>query len=295
MAISGIYRQLITAAVVVLLVAGMYATGKLLGRATEQRPASGTAAPSASSTPPGSSHPSIAPAPAPRGAPRPDTAFVPPVMVSPTASPVPPPEFGPLGALTVAGTAYAALTFDDGPDPRWTPQVLEVLRFHGVRATFCVVGENAAAHPELIRLIVAEGHTLCNHSWNHDVGLGERARAEIEADLLRTNAAIRAAVPGAEIAYYRQPGGAWTPEVVEVAEELGMTALHWTVDPQDWQQPAAREISTVVRNAVFPGAIVLLHDGGGDRQGTVRAVDLILGQAPQRVDFGALPATPPQL
>lgn len=287
MAISGVYRQLLTAVVIVLLVAGMYAMGKLLNRATEPRPAGSTAAPSASPMP--------SPAPAPRGAPRPDVAFVPPLLVSPSAPLVPPPEVGPLGTLITAGTAYAALTFDDGPDPNWTPQVLDVLRFHGVRATFCVLGENAVAYPDLIRRIAADGHTLCNHSWNHDVGLGERSREEIEADLLRTNAAIHAAVPDAEIAYYRQPGGAWTPEVVEVAEDLGMTPLHWSVDPQDWRQPGAGEITYVVRHGAFPGAIVLLHDGGGDRQDTVWAVDQILGQQPHRVDFDALPAPPSSL
>ncbi|MEU2615660.1 polysaccharide deacetylase family protein, partial [Micromonospora sp. NPDC007271] len=82
---------------------------------------------------------------------------------------------GPSGARAITGTSAVALTFDDGPDPRYTPQVLALLREHHLTATFCVVGENARAHPDLIRAIVAGGHTLCNHTWNHDVALGRRS------------------------------------------------------------------------------------------------------------------------
>ncbi|MDM4777939.1 polysaccharide deacetylase family protein, partial [Micromonospora sp. b486] len=127
-----------------------------------------------------------------------------------------------------------ALTFDDGPDPRWTPQVLALLAQYGVKATFCVVGENVEAHPDLVRSIVAEGHTLCNHSWNHDVRLGKRSPAMIRADLLRTSDAILAVAPDARIEYYRQPGGAWTPSVMSACADMNLTPLHWNVDPSDW-------------------------------------------------------------
>ena len=82
---------------------------------------------------------------------------------------------GPFGSLATTGTAAVALTFDDGPDPQYTPQVLALLREYEVKATFCVVGENAQSHPDLVQAIVAEGHTLCNHSWHHDVTLGSRS------------------------------------------------------------------------------------------------------------------------
>ncbi|MGK5674807.1 polysaccharide deacetylase family protein [Micromonospora sp. URMC 106] len=196
---------------------------------------------------------------------------------------------GPFGAQTTSGTSLVALTFDDGPDPQYTPQVLALLRKHDVRATFCVVGENAQNHPDLIQAIVADGHTLCNHSWNHDVNLGRRSPEVIRADLLRTSAAIRAAVPGAPIAYYRQPGGAWTGSVVSVARELGMTPLHWTVDPSDWSAPGAGRIATMVVTNVEPGSVVLLHDAGGDRQGTVDALYRILPSLTSRFQVEALP------
>ncbi|HEY8472217.1 MAG TPA: polysaccharide deacetylase family protein [Natronosporangium sp.] len=214
----------------------------------------------------------------------------------PAAGPVGPPlsevrPGGPYGSHETTGADYVALTFDDGPDPRWTPDVLELLRKHEVKATFCVVGEMAEAFPELIQAIAADGHTLCNHSWNHDLELGGRSRDAIRADLTRTNAAIRAAVPGARISYYRQPGGAWTERVVEVAEELGMESLHWTVDPQDWTQPAATVIAAILSAGTEEGGIVLLHDGGGERQNTVRALRSVLPELTARHKLAALPAT----
>ncbi|WP_372444043.1 polysaccharide deacetylase family protein [Micromonospora antibiotica] len=196
---------------------------------------------------------------------------------------------GPFGSHASTGTGEVALTFDDGPDPTYTPQVLDVLRAYGVKATFCVVGENAQDHPELLQAIVADGHTLCNHSWHHDVLLGKRSPALIRADLIRTNEAIHAAVPDARISYFRQPGGAWTYPVVSVAEGLGMTPLHWTVDPNDWQVPGAAKITTVVTRDTGPGAVVLMHDAGGDRQGTVDALRRILPDLLARFRLEALP------
>ncbi|MFG1756145.1 polysaccharide deacetylase family protein [Micromonospora echinofusca] len=207
----------------------------------------------------------------------------------PDAPPPSGPTDGPFGTQTTSGTALVALTFDDGPDPQYTPQVLALLREHQVRATFCVVGENAQRHPDLIRAIAADGHTLCNHSWNHDVTLGRRSPAAIRTDLLRTSDVIRAAVPDAPIAYYRQPGGAWTGQLVSVAQELGMTPLHWTVDPSDWAAPGAGRIAATVVAGVVPGSVVLLHDAGGDRQGTVDALHRILPELTSRFEVEALP------
>ncbi|MDG4794213.1 polysaccharide deacetylase family protein [Micromonospora sp. WMMD1082] len=198
-------------------------------------------------------------------------------------------NIGPLGTRVRTGGAGVALTFDDGPNPDYTPQVLAILREYHVTATFCVVGKNAQAYPWLVEQIVAEGHTLCNHSWDHDVALGARSPEWIRADLLRTSEAIRAAVPDAPIAWYRQPGGAWTYSVISVSRDLGMAPLHWTLDPSDWRAPGATRIATSVINGVQPGSIVLLHDAGGDRQGTVNALYRILPELTARFDIQALP------
>ncbi|MEJ3743313.1 polysaccharide deacetylase family protein [Actinomycetes bacterium KLBMP 9797] len=211
----------------------------------------------------------------------------------PAGPPLPAERGGPFGSRKTTGSHLVALTFDDGPDPSHTPQTLHLLRKHRVTATFCLVGVNVRAFPTLVRAIAADGHALCNHSWHHDLRLGSRPRAAIRADLVRTNDAIRRAVPGARIAYYRQPGGAWSKSVVAVARELGMTSLHWTVDPQDWRRPSAGSIAGTVNAGTRRGAIVLLHDAGGDRRGTVAALRSILPNLTRRFRLGALPTTRP--
>jgi peptidoglycan/xylan/chitin deacetylase (PgdA/CDA1 family) len=176
------------------------------------------------------------------------------------------------GAAAQAGTV--ALTFDDGPSAGYTPQVLDVLAAHSVRATFCLVGTQAQRFPELVRRIVAEGHALCNHSTRHD-NLSQRTAEEIRADLTATNDIIRAAVPGAPVPYFRAPYGAWGGSAA-VAAELGMARLGWTVDPRDWSRPGAEAIVTAVREQLRPGGIVLMHDAGGDRSQTVQALAALL-------------------
>jgi peptidoglycan/xylan/chitin deacetylase (PgdA/CDA1 family) len=201
-----------------------------------------------------------------------------------------PPELGgPFGSRITTGSSRVALTFDDGPSPEYTPQILALLRQYQIKATFCMIGTNVQAHPDLVREVVAEGHTLCNHSWAHDVTLGTRSAAAIRSDLIATDDAIHAAAPGAIVRYFRQPGGAWTPAVVEVARELGMTSLAWQVDPRDWTRPGAGNIVASVLSATDAGSIVLMHDGGGERQGTVDALHLILANLTQRFELEPLP------
>jgi len=218
-------------------------------------------------------------------------------IVGPGRPPLLPEKNGPFGSRLTTGTLQVALTFDDGPDPRFTPQVLALLKQYEVKATFCLVGEMAEAFPDLVREIVAQGHTLCNHTWDHDTSLGTRSKSEIKADLLRTNAAIHKAVPDAKISYFRHPGGAWTQAAVDVAKELGMSSLHWTVDPQDWTQPGESSIVKTVESGTVRGAIVLMHDAGGDRKGTVAALKTILPDLDERFALAALPPgiDPPRL
>ncbi|MEV1288430.1 polysaccharide deacetylase family protein [Micromonospora sp. NPDC049679] len=203
---------------------------------------------------------------------------------TPTASPPPPTPSptqpgqtttvsrtgtGPFGTQRTTGTKGVALTFDDGPDPVWTPKLLDQLRASNVKATFCVVGTEVRRHPALVARMVREGHTLCNHSWHHELNLGKLSPAHIQANLIRTNREIHRAAPGTKISYYRQPGGKWTTAVVKVARELGMTPLGWDVDPHDWAKPGAETIRKRVISQARAGSIVLLHDGGGDRRGTL--------------------------
>jgi peptidoglycan/xylan/chitin deacetylase (PgdA/CDA1 family) len=209
-------------------------------------------------------------------------------IVGPGRPPMAAEKGGPFGARRSTGTPQVALTFDDGPDPTYTPQTLDLLRRYNVKATFCLVGINVRAFPELVRRIADEGHTLCNHSWSHDTGMGLRSKASIKADLERTNAEIHKAAPGHKVSYYRQPGGAWTASIVAVARQLGMTSLHWAVDPQDWTRPGASSISSRVNSGTARGSIVLMHDAGGDRRGTVSALRSILPNLTRRFQLAAL-------
>ncbi|GIF19196.1 peptidoglycan/xylan/chitin deacetylase (PgdA/CDA1 family) [Actinoplanes tereljensis] len=213
--------------------------------------------------------PSAAPSPAPSSAaPLPPAAKKPKPKPKPaTVKPAAHKPSGPAGSRMTTGSKAVALTFDDGPDPAQTPKILKLLAQNHTKATFCLVGKNVQKHPELVRKIVAGGHTLCNHTWSHDLKLGKKSPAKIKADLARTNAAIRKAAPNAKIKYFRAPGGNFTPGVVAVAKQLGMTSLYWRVDPRDWDHPKgethaqhrARVIARVERNT-HAGAIVLSHD-----------------------------------
>jgi membrane peptidoglycan carboxypeptidase len=178
------------------------------------------------------------------------------------------------GYEPVVHTAHAgkrlALTFDDGPSAD-TPAVLDLLARHHIKATFCVVGENAGWYPATVRRIVAEGHRLCNHSMHHD-DLGTVPAATSEADITATDAAIEAAAPGATVTYYRAPYGDFGPSA-EVGARLGHTPLGWVVDPDDWKLPGATVIASRIREQLTPRAVVLVHDGGGDRKQTVAALE----------------------
>lgn len=168
-----------------------------------------------------------------------------------------------------------ALTFDDGPDPLWTPQVLTLLRRYHAVATFCMIGERVQAHPELVTKVVNGGHRLCDHSQTHPVSLAaldeDAQREEIMDARADLAAATKAAVP-----YFRAPGGNWSPEVTKLAAKKKMQPLGWTIDPRDWSLPGTPAIVSTIESQMAPGAIVLMHDGGGPRQQSVDALAQLL-------------------
>lgn len=184
-----------------------------------------------------------------------------------------------LGHLPTPGAV--ALTFDDGPDPTWTPQVLALLAKVHVRATFCLIGRQAARYPTLVRAIVAGGHTLCNHSWDHDEQLPHRTADRIRTEMTRAQATITAASGGIAPRLFRAPGGAWSPQVEAIAASLHLTPLKWTVDPRDWSRPGAAAIVGVTIAQLRPGGVLLLHDGGGDRSQTRAALVTLLTLLPR--------------
>ena len=170
-----------------------------------------------------------------------------------------------------------ALSFDDGPDPRWTPMVLDALRAEHVKATFCLIGFMAQRHPELVKAELADGHTLCDHSMHHILNLPSRPHSQI-IDEVDQNADVIRSITGADPTFYRPPGGSLSNDVVGVAHQRGLRVLKWSIDPRDFTKPPAPVILERVITRVGPGAVILLHDGGGDRSQTVAMLKALIDQ-----------------
>ncbi|MER5385720.1 polysaccharide deacetylase family protein [Streptomyces sp. NPDC002688] len=168
------------------------------------------------------------------------------------------------------------ITIDDGPDPAWTPQVLDVLREYGVKATFCMVGTQAQAHPDLVKKVVAAGHRLCDHSVSHDTAMDAKSHAYQSQQILDAERMITEASGGVRPMYYRAPGGAFTPFSRKLAASRGMRPLGWNVDSKDFERPGADTIVATVQRELPNGPTLLFHDAGGDRSQTVEALRRIL-------------------
>ena len=168
-----------------------------------------------------------------------------------------------------------SLTFDDGPDPAWTPKVLGLLRQHRAVATFCVIGNQAQRHPKLLHEIVDSGMRLCDHTRTHPADLTAVPADRQRSEIVDTRAQLSAEA-GAPVAYFRAPGGHWSPAVLQEAVGSGMQPLGWSVDPRDWEQPGVPAILATLQQQLRPGAVVLMHDGGGDRAQTVEALAAML-------------------
>jgi peptidoglycan/xylan/chitin deacetylase (PgdA/CDA1 family) len=186
-----------------------------------------------------------------------------------------PPQSAPLfkldPAAVPAGSKTVALTIDDGPDPQWTPKVLAVLRQHNIRATFFMIGQNAERHPDLVRRVADEGHTVATHTWSHR-NLQRLDPQGVRAEIGRGLDAAAAARPGLRPTLFRAPYGNWSPAAFAVCAELGLRSIAWSVDPRDWDEPGTATITSRVLAQTGPRGIVLNHDGGGNRSQTVAAM-----------------------
>jgi peptidoglycan-N-acetylglucosamine deacetylase len=171
------------------------------------------------------------------------------------------------------------LTFDDGPSVKYTPQILRVLAKHHAHATFFALGEAANAHPELVKQIRAAGHTIGNHTHDHK-SLPKLSDNDARAELQK----------GPASRCFRPPYGAVNDDVRAIAAELKQEVVLWDADTEDWDRPGADKIEERVLEGVAPGAIVLFHDGGGDRSQTVTALKRLLPQLiEQGYAFEAMP------
>ncbi|WP_280723453.1 polysaccharide deacetylase family protein [Kitasatospora sp. MAA4] len=222
------------------------------------------------------------------------------VSASPAAEAPPAPVDRPEGAPDVpeyrlhAGPMTLALTFDDGPAPASTAQILATLRRYGVTATFFMIGANVAKYPDVVRQVADEGHRLGNHTWSHP-DLGTLSAARIREELERTGEAVARAGRTDPPKLFRAPYGNFSTASLAVAAELGLRPISWSVDPEDWSRPGTDAIVERVMTGARTGSIVLEHDGclideavptpGGPADRT-QTVDALARYLPQLVDAG---------
>lgn len=167
-----------------------------------------------------------------------------------------------------------ALTFDDGPDPTFTPQILNILKQYGAKATFFVVGRQLQQFPELAERIAAEGHDIGNHTLSHP-DLATMTLDEIKQELVETDRMIRH-ITGLEARFFRPPYLSSNHKVDVVSNALGYVKVMHSIESNDFRKSGVDKIVKAVVSKLIPGDIVLLHDAGEDRTQTVKAVEKIM-------------------
>lgn len=174
-------------------------------------------------------------------------------------------------------TPSVAITFDDGPDDKYTPKILDILRDHRVRATFFLIGSSAEKYPDIVKRIIAEGHEIGNHTYHH-VNLANMAPWQVVAELKKANTALSRIANRWPMAV-RPPYGAIDPLAVEAIAKEGYRVVLWTIDSLDWHGLSAEKVLDNVMPALKSGTIVLHHSAGGpeeDLSGMLEALPTII-------------------
>jgi peptidoglycan/xylan/chitin deacetylase (PgdA/CDA1 family) len=182
-----------------------------------------------------------------------------------------------------------ALTFDDGPNPAWTPKLLEVLAEHEIRATFFMLGGRAQAQPALVKSVVEAGHLIGNHSWSHP-NLARTAASKVREELTRTKDVLEQ-ITGKPVKYFRPPFGARRPVVFKIARELGMTVVTWNAMTSDWSEPSGDRIAAALMKKIDGlqqrgyATNIVLHDGGHREPAAARGASVAaVGMLAERCD-----------
>ena len=179
------------------------------------------------------------------------------------------------------GKKLVALTFDDGPYPPFTQNLLAVLEEKQIKATFFVVGNNASKYPEVVRQIAEQGHEVALHAGEHKDFL--KLNSSELAGNISSGKKVLEELTGKPVKYMRPPHGFRDWAVMEEASDFGLKVVNWSVIPRDWTNPGAHMIADRVCKDVYPGAIVLLHDGDApsqtaSREQTVAATAIIIDE-----------------
>lgn len=178
-----------------------------------------------------------------------------------------------------AGRKVVALTFDDGPGPE-TPQVARALRKAGVRATFFMIGEQAAQRPRMVRRLHADGMSVQTHTQHH-ANLADLSRSRLRKELIPATKHV-SIITGERVRCLRPPYNAWSSRSRTTASRLGLHTVSYNVDSRDWaQDQTAASITRRVVRHVQPGSIILLHDGGRRRTDTVNAIPTMVAKLRQ--------------
>lgn len=164
-----------------------------------------------------------------------------------------------------------ALTFDDGPWPGSTAAVLDALKAEDVKATFFMIGRQVYRYPDVVKRVKAEGHTIGNHTEDHVYMTGGTPPATVRFQIAEGQTAVQK-VAQTKPRWFRPPGGYLSPAVGTECGRYGLRVAMWTADTQDWRKPAVSTLVQRIVSSAKPGAVILLHDGGGDRTRTVEAL-----------------------
>ncbi|MBP1967270.1 polysaccharide deacetylase family protein [Paenibacillus aceris] len=170
-----------------------------------------------------------------------------------------------------------ALTFDDGPDNHYTMQILDILKKNNVKATFFIVGENAKAHPEVVKRIVNEGHVIGNHSWDHS-DFTKISNEEMNQEINTTQDELNSIV-GFRPTLFRPPFGALSSSEIKTITSMGLSIVDWSVDTRDWAGTSTQQIMRNVKKELKPGGIILQHCAIGKKESlsnTVKALEQLI-------------------
>jgi chitin deacetylase len=195
-----------------------------------------------------------------------------------------------------------ALTFDDGPWLGSTNEILGILRRNNVKATFFIIGRNLKLYPQVGQQIVSEGHAIANHTWSHSY---HRLSPTASAREIEDTTNLIYKLTGVKSYLFRPPGGFLNNGPTGYARSRKYGVVMWSADSNDWKRPSVASLVNNVVNGATPGGIALMHDGGGDRTGTIKALPIIIARlrskgysfvtVPELLELGNQPAPEQQL